>query len=50
MDYCTGLIVAGREVDTDKIIDGINAVTKEDVVAAAKTVTPDTLYFLKGLE
>ena len=50
MDYYTGLIVAGREVDTDKIIDGINAVTKEDVVAASKTVKPDTLYFLKGLE
>ncbi|MBR2471860.1 MAG: insulinase family protein [Clostridia bacterium] len=50
MDYYTGLIVAGREVDTDKIIDGINAVTKEDVVRASKTVVPDTLYFLKGLE
>lgn len=50
MDYYTGLIVAGREVDAERIIDGINAVTKDDVIAAAKTVKPDTLYFLKGLE
>ncbi len=49
MDYYCSLIVSGRPLDIDKIIDGINAVKKEDVVSAAKTVVPDTLYFLKGL-
>ena len=32
----------------EEIIDRINKVTKDDIIKAANTVTPDTVFFLKG--
>ncbi|MGP4080160.1 EF-P 5-aminopentanol modification-associated protein YfmF [Pseudalkalibacillus sp. R45] len=40
--------VAGIERSIDEWIEGIQAVTMDDVKKAAETVTLDTIYFLKG--
>ena len=42
-------IISGDEITTiDKVIEKINRVTKEDIIAISTTVIPDTVYFLKG--
>lgn len=43
-------MIAGCERSVDDWFQGIDAVTKEDIVAAAGHLTLDTTYFLKGKE
>ena len=41
--------VIGKNIFTvSDYINGINRVTKDDIILAAKTIKPDTIYFLKG--
>ena len=41
--------VIGKNIFTiSEYIEGINKVTKDDIILAAKTIKPDTIYFLKG--
>lgn len=49
-DYWLGQAVAGLTEDAETLIARVEAVTREQVVAAAQRVTPDTIYFLKGKE
>ena len=42
-------IISGAEQTTlENVLAKINKVTKEDIIAIAATVIPDTVYFLKG--
>ncbi|MBR5307426.1 MAG: insulinase family protein [Clostridia bacterium] len=42
-------IIAGEEnASIEDVIEKINKVTKEEIIAIASTVIPDTVYFLKG--
>ncbi|OLO40952.1 peptidase M16 [Alkalihalophilus pseudofirmus] len=43
-------VVANKERSLDEWIQGINRVTKEDVIAIANQIKLDTIYFLKGKE
>ncbi|OMP68656.1 EF-P 5-aminopentanol modification-associated protein YfmF [Domibacillus epiphyticus] len=43
-------IAAGVDRPIDELIQAIDAVTKEETAAAAKTVVVDTVYFLSGKE
>ena len=45
-----GQIVAGYPESQEELIRGMEEVTLERILAAAKTITPDTVYFLKGRE
>ena len=49
-EFCFGGLVSGLEASLEEAIEKINAVTKEDVIEAAKTVVPHTVFFLKGDE
>lgn len=49
-EFCYGGIVSGLNNSLEDSVKKINAVKKEDVIAAAKTVVPDTVFFLKGDE
>lgn len=49
-EFCFGGIVSGLNNSLEDSVKKINSVTKEDVIAAAKTVVPDTVFFLKGDE
>ena len=44
----TGNAILGIDVSVDEMIEKVNAVTKEDVVAMASRVWLDSIYFLKG--
>ena len=46
--YYYGRALAGLEDSLDNCRAKMNAVTREDVVAAAKKISPDTVYFLEG--
>ncbi len=50
IDFYTGQTVSGKDESIEDTIKGINAVTKEGIMQAAAGVTPDTVYFLKGIE
>ena len=41
-------VVAGTNRSIEEWMEGIKKVTKDDVVAVAKKVTLDTIFFLKG--
>ena len=43
-------IIANRTASLDDMIQGIERVTREDVVNVAKKIELDTIYFLKGKE
>lgn len=46
--YLTRIITGAESTTIEKVIEKINKVTKEDIIAIASTVAPDTVYFLKG--
>ena len=47
-DFYIGQVIAGQDGTMADLSERIAAVTKDDVVAAAKRVTLDTIFFLKG--
>ena len=47
--YATG-ILSGMAMDPRTYMTALEAVTKEQVVAAAKALTPHTVFFLKGVQ
>ena len=49
-DFWLGQMVAGLTEDPDTLADRVEAVTREQVVAAAQKLALDTVYFLKGKE
>ncbi len=49
-EFCFGGLVSGLNASLEDSVEKINAVTKEDVIEAAKTVTAHTVFFLKGDE
>ncbi|MBQ2966548.1 MAG: insulinase family protein [Clostridia bacterium] len=48
--FYANLSAIGVEDTLENVIEQLNAVTKEEIVAAANSVTLDTVYFLKGEE
>ena len=49
-DYAVGQAVAGLHGTMEELAGKLRAVTAEQVVEAAKTLTLDTVYFLKGVD
>ncbi len=49
-NFYLGQIASGTEETPEELAQALQAVTKERIVAAARTVTPDTVYFLCGRE
>ncbi|MFO0980350.1 MAG: pitrilysin family protein [Planctomycetota bacterium] len=49
IDFFNGYRLNGRHYALRQVIDGIEGVTRADVVAAGERVSVDTVYFLKGL-
>ena len=49
-DYSVGQAVAGLRGSMEELSEKLRAVTAEQVVEAAKTLTLDTVYFLKGVD
>lgn len=49
-DYMIGQAIAGRDETVDDLIEQLQAVKKEQIVEAAKTLILDTVYFLRGEE
>ncbi len=49
-DYWLSQGVAGLDFDVDYMVEKLEKTTVEQVVAAAKKLELDTIYFLKGLE
>ena len=49
-DYSLGQIVAHQDGTMEQLMDQVRQTTLEQVVAAAKTLQLDTIYFLKGME
>ena len=49
-DFCFGGLVSGLNASLEESVKRINAVTREDVIEAAKTIVPHTVFFLKGDE
>lgn len=47
-DFYSGQILAGTNDSLEDVIHAVSKVTKEDVIAAAKTIFADTVFFLKG--
>lgn len=43
-------VISKKYVTEEMWIDGINKVTKEDIVRVANKIVPDTVYFLSGME
>jgi predicted Zn-dependent peptidase len=43
-------VISQKNLSLDQWMEGIDAVTKEEVVTVAKKVNLDTIYFLKGVE
>ncbi len=49
-NFYLGQIAAGVEETPEELAAALEQVTKERIVAAAQTVKPDTVYFLRGKE
>lgn len=49
-NFYLGQIVSGATETPEELASSLQQVTKERIVAAARTVTPDTVYFLRGKE
>ncbi len=49
-NFYLGQIASGMEETPEELAQALQEVTKERIVAAARTVTPDTVYFLRGRE
>ncbi|MBQ2897061.1 MAG: insulinase family protein [Clostridia bacterium] len=49
-EFCFGGIVSGLNMSLEDSVKKINAVTRQDIIDAAKTVVLDTVFFLKGDE
>ena len=49
-DFYFGYAAAGLDGTLDALAKKIEGITKQDVAAAAKRLTLDTIYFLKGAE
>lgn len=49
-NFYLGKIAAGVEETPEELAAALEQVTKERIVAAAQTVKPDTVYFLRGKE
>ena len=47
-EYSLGCALAGNDVSIESLMASIRAVTKDEVCAAAKKLSVDTIYFLKG--
>ena len=47
-EYSLGCALAGHDVSIESLMASIRAVTKDEVCAAAKKLSVDTIYFLKG--
>ena len=47
-EFSFGGILTGLNLSLEQSLEKINAVTKEDIIKAAKAVTLDTVFFLKG--
>ena len=43
-----GRIISGLGGDPDDMVNRLKTVTREEIIAAANRVTPDTVYFLRG--
>ena len=50
VNFYLGQIAAGVEETPEELAAALEQVTKERIVAAAQTVKPDTVYFLRGKE
>lgn len=48
VNYCYGSIVSGNTASTDEFMELIDSVTKDDVIAIAKSLLEDTVFFLTG--
>lgn len=46
--YLTRIISGAENASIENVINKIKSVTKENIIAIANTVIPDTVYFLKG--
>jgi len=46
--YLTRIVTGAENTTIENVVKKINKVTKEDIIAIAETVIPDTVYFLKG--
>lgn len=49
-NFYLGQIASGATETPGELASSLQQVTKERIVAAARTVTPDTVYFLRGKE
>ena len=49
-NFYLGQIASGATETPEELASSLQRVTKERIVAAARTVTPDTVYFLRGKE
>ena len=49
-NFYLGQIASGATETPEELAEELQQVTKERIVAAARTVTPDTVYFLRGKE
>ena len=49
-EFCFSGLVSGLNSTLEESVEKINAVTMQDVIEAAKTVIPHTVFFLKGDE
>lgn len=48
--YVLSNILGGFDADVEKEIEAINALTKDDIISAAKSVELDAVYYLTGKE
>ena len=49
-DYYLSQVMMGQQQDLDSLLQCLNAVTRDEIKAVMQKVTPDTIYFLKGIE
>ena len=49
-DYYMSQLICGTDDTLDEIIEKINGVTKEEIIAAGRKIKLDTIYFLCGKE
>lgn len=50
IDYYLGQALAGTNTSIDEVIEKISSVKKDDVFRVAKSISAETVYFLKGVE
>lgn len=50
IDFYLSQHIEGDTADIDEFIDGINSVTRDGIINAAKSVKVNTIYFLKGTD